>query len=164
MQCVTCGFENMPAATRAALRNFAAPGDRRHGCSTAARRQLQKKLRRAVPVQKDVPQPSRRVENMPIPRIERPHFAIESGLPPWSVTWRMIVPAGRISRRTSGSRRLFLWSTLVLLLLGLVGMGTNWGAILAGTCLQRAYVGGAGRIQPLLPRREFARFSSARSA
>jgi hypothetical protein len=92
-----------------------------------------KKWRRAVPVRKLYYNLRDGVENAPVPKLRRPRFEFETDLPPWNVVWRMVVPGWPHFRAGHPVRgRLYLWSTLALLFMGLIGLGTSWGSVFLG--------------------------------
>src|SRR5437016_6009286 len=99
MQCVTCGFENMPGS------------DACGRCGTSMRLataildvqppragRFRKKIRRILPVRKVYYGVRDRAENVPVPRLPRvsdldlPRWNVRQELPPWSIAWRMVAP------------------------------------------------------------------------
>src|SRR5438552_2136787 len=134
MKCVTCGFEIMPGSDACgrcgtSMRLATAVMD----CQPPRAGKFKRKLRRVLPARKIYYTLRDGVAGLPLPRLERPRFALQDEVPPWSVTWRMIVPGWphfHGGYRLRG--HLFLWSFLASLLIGLIGMGTVGGAFVLG--------------------------------
>src|SRR6185369_10691777 len=137
MQCVTCGFENMPGSDACgrcgtSLRLATAVMD----VQPPRAGKFRKNLRRVLPARKMYYSVRDQAGAVPVPRMPHlpdtvmPSINWVGDVPPWPLTLRMVIPGW--SHFYAGKRargHLFLWGFLACLLPGLLLMGTPWGAV-----------------------------------